>query len=570
MFKLIRSKNQLEAISGVFDKDQLLFCDTETALDKGRTLPSGTGHGGLYGKVRLFQVYQAGMKEAYLFDCLFLELSDVLDMFQDFHHVYHNASYDLHTINCYTPETWLPRDVDDTFYLSKAKYTSKDKFDFYSCLSYAGLADDNIMAIDKKAEQKSDWSKVLTPQMLKYAAYDVLYLSLLYADLAGSEDEVYKMDIKNLKYAIHYDRKGLPIDRNTIARLRSKTLLKLEGATANLTINYNSPKQCKHMLGVDSTTAAILGDLALAELPVSDTAKDIVDARVADKFLGFLNSYDRNRVYGFHNAAGARTGRMTCAGGDRIGYENTQQPPRKMLQCISAPKGKKLVYNDYSGLELRIAIAYVGEPRMEKMMREGGDMHAESASIMFGIAPGDLDIEQRTVGKFFNFGTAYGAGPGILRDGLISRGGVRLPIGEINTMRTKWLDYYSYFKEWHEMHKRHYNIYGYMDIVTGLGRTIRCPRLNDSFNYAIQGTAAECTKLAVQHLHERYGEPDIINVVHDSICLEKYEDEAEVWVDRLDECMQDAWYYCIKDFAIPDMPMPKEAEVKQTWAKLEV
>ena len=185
MFILIRNPGQLESIEHELDKSKPLFVDTETCIEYGKT------DGGLYGQVRLVQIYQEGWGGAFIFDCFFVDLQDVLDLIKDYHHVYHNASYDLHTINCYTANTWLPVQVDDTFYLAKSVFSDKDRFDFYSCLDYAGVSDKHIEAIDKKANQKAEWDKDLTQTMLEYAAMDVLYLSLLYDKVKHGVDEAY-------------------------------------------------------------------------------------------------------------------------------------------------------------------------------------------------------------------------------------------------------------------------------------------------------------------------------------------------------------------------------------------
>lgn len=560
MYLLIRTQEAFQQALDELDPSKLLFCDTETTEEYGKTKPEG----GLYGHIRLFQVYQAGMPMCFIFDCFFVDLEDVLDALQPFHQVYHNASYDLHTINCHTDKTWLPKDIHDTFYLSKAKFPHQQRFGFYECLKYAKLEDDNIRAINKKEEQKSDWGRDLTKKQLTYAAYDVLYLSLLWDVIKDAEDEPYWLDIANLKYAVEYDRHGLPIDQTAIRTLKKDTLLKLEKYKAKVPVNINSSKQCKEWLGSADTTAETLGTMALEG---NEDAENLVQARKAYKLLGFLNKYDAPVIKAFHNACGARTSRMTCTGGDRYFYENNQNPPKVLFPCIKAPPGYKIVYKDYSGLELRMAVAYVGEPTMYKLMMEGKDLHTETGCKLFNHTPETLPVHERIVTKFFNFGTAYGAGVATLQSLLQGQGRIHMPFQEVKVVREKWLDLYEYFKEWHAMHKRMYNVYGYVDTTTLLGRDMRAINLTDSFNFPIQGSAAEVTKLAVHYLHTRYKEkPYVINVVHDSIGLLQHEgDESEMWKERLNECMIDSWYEVIKNAAYNDLVMPAEAVIADTW-----
>lgn len=557
MYLLIRDQEAFESALAELDNTKPLFCDTETCEE----YPYTKKDGGLYGAVRLFQVYQTGMPMAFLFDCFFLDLETVLAGLKEFDHVGHNYSYDLHTINCHTSTLWRPRSVEDTFYLSKKAFPQQQRFGFYECLKYAKLEDDTIRGIDKKANQTSKWGKELTSTMLKYAACDVLYLSLLYGIVKG-HDEPYDLDIINLWHAIDYDRRGLPINQAKIRLLKQKTLKQLEKYTTKIPVNINSPKQCKEWLKSPGTDATILGKMALEG---NNDAENLIQGRKADKLMMFLNKYDLPVVRAFHNACGARTSRMTCTGGDRFGYENNQNPPKVIFPCIEAPDGQIIVYKDYSGLELRMAVAMVGEPVMADLMMRGEDLHTSTGCMLFNHTPETLPVHERIVTKFFNFGTVYGAGIPTLQALLQSEGRIHMEFNEVKKINDKWLEIYQYFSAWHQMHKRMFNVYGYIDVTTCLGREMRAVNLTDSFNFAIQGSAAEVTKLAVKYLYERYGDPQIINVVHDSIGLMWPEEEAEVWVDRLNECMIDAWYYVIKDTAIPDLIMPAEARLSKTW-----
>ena len=561
MYKLIRDEEERFKALSKLDNDLPLFVDTETCPEYGKTDPSKKP-GGLYGDIRLIQLYQKGMKHALLFDCFFVDLDTILRRIKNFHHVYHNASYDLHTINCHTTDYYFPAEVGDTFYLSKSVFPEKERFGFYDCLAHADLEDDAIRNIDKKENQMADWAKDLTPTMKRYAAMDVLYLSLLYDKVKHGMDESCQLDHDNLKYAVCYDRVGIPMNRKKVRALRQDTLVNLEKYKELVPVNPNSPKQCKEWLGLTGTDAEILG---IAALEGNKDAENLIKARKYSKLLMFINKYDGERIRAFHNACGARTSRMTCSGGDRLFYENNQNPPRNIFPCIEAPDGKMIVYKDYSGLELRMAVAYVGEPTMARLMMEGKDLHTETGCKLFNKTVDTLTKGERLVTKFFNFGTAYGAGPVVLRGLLRARGRIDLSFNEVRDIREKWLDIYEYFREWHDMHKRAFNVYGYIDTDTALGRTIRAYKLTDSYNFPIQGSAAEVTKLAVHYLYERYGEPDIINVVHDSIALEKPEDEVDIWVERLNECMVDAWYHVIKSLALPDLVMPAEAQYKKTW-----
>ena len=533
----------------VVDPNKPTACDTETYTDHGKTT------GGLYGKVRLVQLYQKGWSKAIIIDCMFIRLADVLQLLKPCHLVFHNASYDIHTINCHTPETWVPDELDDTFILAKTKYYMHRNFDYYSCLRYAKLEDSVIKAIDKKENQKADWGGYLTDTMLSYAACDVTYLLALYEDLCDYKDDTYSLDIRNIKYAADYDRNGLPIDQKLLGRIRQEHVLKLEEAMAKVPagLNINSSKQCALWLGLKATDADTLANEALNG---NKDAQTLLHARKASKILNFVEKYDNPRMYAFHSACGARTSRMTCSGGDRYWYDNLQQPPRTLYQTFRATPGHKLVYADFSGLELRMVGAYVGEPEIAKLFKEGIDVHTRTGAFLYDCTEEELREVQRWSAKMVSFTTIYGGGSVTVQGIMQKQGGKKVNVGEVKELQKRWLELYSYIREWHKMHGRALQVYGYVDTVTLLGRKIRATTYTESFNFPIQGSGAEVLKKSIDNLYSYGEDPKIANVVHDSITLEHPEGAvAELWGKRLEESMAKGWAEVVQNSAIPDMPM---------------
>lgn len=537
--------------------DSPVFVDTETYQDKGET------KGGLYGKIRLVQLYQAGWNEALIYDCMFIDLYDVLDMLKDHFLVFHNGSYDLHTINLYTRSTWLPSRIGDTMYLSKLHFFKSDKYDFYSCLKYADVEDDFIRAIDKKANQKADWGGPLTETLLDYAAYDVIYLSFLYDKCKEAEDtEAYKLDIFNLEYAVEYARRGIPVNQDSIRTQLLRVNDELEQVLSTLPVNPNSPKQCCEYLGTSSSDKETLMKLAVRG---NSKAKDIRDARQLSKERMFLIKYDRPVIKGFYNPCATAFGRFSCTGGDRYDHENLQQMPKRILHCLEAPRGMVFVYKDYAALELRMAVAYTGEEAMEALMRAGIDMHSYTAHKVFGVPIDQVSDLQRTVAKALNFGLIYGAGTVVIQMTILAWAGILMDFREVAGFIKNWFGAYPGFTTWHNIHKSHLQVYGFLDITTTLGRKVRTKKLSDSLNAPIQGSSSEVTKFSLKLLKERYPNENLISTIHDSNTLLADEDKAPRWVERLNECMVESWYYCIKDLAIPDLPMPPEAEISKKW-----
>jgi DNA polymerase I-like protein with 3'-5' exonuclease and polymerase domains len=156
----------------------------------------------------------------------------------------------------------------------------------------------------------------------------------------------------------------------------------------------------------------------------------------------------------------------------------------------------------------------------------------------------------------FNFSLIYGSGIKTVKQTLKIRNGIEMSFQETKSRVDSWFDFYEYFREWHNMHKSQLNVYGYVDIETALGRKVRTYKLTDSLNFPIQGSAVEVTKMSLGFLYDRYEGVNVINTIHDANILVQDLQDADLWNDRLSECMVDAWKYVIQDLANPDVPMP--------------
>ena len=498
---------------------------------------------------------------AIIIDCLFVHLYLVLTLLKSHHLILFNGAYDLHTINRTTDYPWFPKKIDDVVYLSRLKYYTKGKFDFYACLEHANLNDELIDSIDKKKAQKSDWSGPLTQQQKTYSACDVTYLARLYEDVKDFRDStVYQLDVSSLKHAITYTRNGMPIDQKVVRKHIESYLVKLENTLEKLPVNPRSFVQVRKYLNSSASDESALTKMSQAG---DERAQWVLDARHYYKSLEYLHSYNVPILRGFFQPCAALSGRFSCTGGDVYGYANLQQIPGKLHDVVVAEDGWVLVYKDYSGLELRMAVSFTGEPVMAAMMKAGMDMHAETAKYIFGKE--EITELERTIAKTFNFALIYGAGVFTIQDKLKVFANIDMSHDQVRTLIKMWFDMYEYFTEWHNIHKNQLDVYGYVNIETALGRKVRTYKLTDSLNIPIQGSSVEVQKVAVCMLHERYPNVTLIDTIHDSNLLLSPENEVGAWGEALDECMIDAWNYVIEDLADPDIPMPKGYEYGPVW-----
>jgi len=215
-----------------------------------------------------------------------------------------------------------------------------------------------------------------------------------------------------------------------------------------------------------------------------------------------------------------------------------------------------LGYADYSGLELRMVGAFVGEPQLERLFKAGVDVHTRTGAFLYDCTEAELAEQQRWSAKMVSFTTIYGGGAVTVQGIMQKQGGKLVDLQEVREIQIKWLELYEYIKEWHKMHGKMLRVYGYIDTHSLLGRTIRAYTYTESFNFPIQASGAEVLKMSLMKLHSYGEDPKIVNVVHDSITLEHDEGEqADTWGERLTESMLWGWEKVLENSAIPDMPM---------------
>ena len=161
-------------------------CDTETI--------------GLYGKIRLLQVFQRDWDEVLIVDSpMHIEVAAYLMKVDS---IWHNSHYDFTTI----APRFVPQTFADTFLMSRLAEPQYQEYSLDACMDRAlGFDPYEKQGIDKKVLQKSNWSKPLTEEQYRYAATDVYYLFEVYDRCAPAlEMDAYRLDILSLREAIDF------------------------------------------------------------------------------------------------------------------------------------------------------------------------------------------------------------------------------------------------------------------------------------------------------------------------------------------------------------------------------
>ncbi len=352
---------------------------------------------------------------------------------------------------------------------------------------------------------------------------------------------------------------GIGIDRAVFERL-SRELgadlgrLELEIARAAGTeLNLNSPKQLavvlfeKHQLPVlkktktgPSTDADVLEQLAEMghELP-----KLILDYRELQKlkstYVDALPAEVNTRTGRIHtsfNQTGAATGRLSSSEPNLQNIPVRTQRGEAIRRGFVPAPGSVFLVADYSQIELRLMAHLSGDPAFIEAFRQGGDIHRQTAALIFGVPVAEVTPEMRGRAKTINFATIYGQGAfalsrqlGISQEdakAFIARyferfAGVRAFLDRQVQLAREQGYVETLFKRRRyipEIRDRNYNLRAYAE------RTAQ--------NSPLQGSAADLIKLAMVHahreLHARGLASRMLLQVHDELVFEVPAAEVEV------------------------------------------
>ena len=355
------------------------------------------------------------------------------------------------------------------------------------------------------------------------------------------------------------ERRGISIDRALLAKLSgefAQTAARAEREIAKLAgegFNPGSAKQLGDILfgkmqlpggtktatGAWSTRANVLEDLAEEghELP-----KKILECRSLTKLKStytdalptFVNP-ETKRVHTSYALAATPTGRLSSSDPNLQNIPIRTEEGRKIRRAFVAEKGMKLVSADYSQIELRLLAEIADIPQLKQAFKEELDIHAMTASEMFGVPIKGMPADVRRRAKAINFGIIYG----ISAFGLANQLGI--PREEAGAYIKKYFERFPGIREYMEETKAYCKKHGY--VTTLFGRRCHYPSINDSnpsmrgfmeraaINARLQGTAADIIRRAMIRMEAALAKAKLsarmLLQVHDELVFEVPEKEVE-------------------------------------------
>jgi len=389
------------------------------------------------------------------------------------------------------------------------------------------------------------------------------------------------------------ERRGISIDRQVLSRLsgefaqRSGALEAEIQTLAGEPLNPGSPKQLGDILfgklGLPGGTKTKTGQWSTGARTLEDLAEQghalprkILDWRQVSKLKstytdalpGYVNART-HRVHTSYALAATPTGRLSSSEPNLQNIPIRTEEGRKIRRAFIAANGNKLVSADYSQIELRLLAEIADIEALKKAFREGLDIHAMTASEMFGVPVKGMPGEIRRRAKAINFGIIYG----ISAFGLANQLGIERE--EAGAYIKKYFERFPGIRDYMEETKAFAKKNGY--VLTLFGRKCHYPEIAHSnasirafneraaINARLQGTAADIIRRAMVRMEAALAKAKLsaqmLLQVHDELVFEVPEAEVAKTLPVVEKVMAQAPMPALS----LSVPLAVEARAAHNW-----
>ncbi|NRP90175.1 DNA polymerase I [Ensifer adhaerens] len=511
-----------------------------------------------------------------------------------------NLKYDYLLMKRYGIET---KAFDDTMLLSYVLDGGSNAAHGMDSLSERWLGHKPIAYKDVAGSGKSNvtFDLVDIDRATAYAAEDAdvtlrLWLVLKPRLTAEKLSAVYeRLERPLVPVLAHMEERGITIDRQILSRLSGELAqgaARLEDEIYTLAgerFNIGSPKQLGDILfgkmglaggsktktGQWSTSAQVLEDLAAAgfELP-----RKIVDWRqltklkstYTDALPGYVHP-ETKRVHTSYSLASTTTGRLSSSEPNLQNIPVRTAEGRKIRTAFISTPGHKLVSADYSQIELRVLAHVANIPQLKQAFEDGIDIHAMTASEMFGVPVEGMPSDVRRRAKAINFGIIYG----ISAFGLANQ--LSIERSEAGDYIKKYFERFPGIRDYMDGTKQTARDKGYVETI--FGRRIHFPEIRSSnpsvrafnerasINAPIQGSAADVIRRAMIKMEPALtaaGLGDRVRMllqVHDELIFEVEDADVERTTPIIVSVMENAAMPAV-DMAVP---LKVDARAANNW-----
>jgi len=382
---------------------------------------------------------------------------------------------------------------------------------------------------------------------------------------------------------------GMKIDAATLKETSDFISGELEKLSAKIyelggrEFNINSPKQVGEVLqelNIETKYKTPTGKISTSKDALQEIGETygianlIIEYREYDKLrstytdvLPELIAPD-GRIHGSLNQTVAATGRLSSTDPNLQNIPVRTELGRQIRRAFVPEKGCKFISADYSQLELRILAHITHDEVMLEAFKNGEDIHAKTAQLVFSAKSDEELKDKRRLAKIVNFGIAYA----VEAFGLSQRVGISR--SEAKEVIENYYETYKGIKKFMDETPELAREQGYVSTIYGRRRYL--PSINDrnynvrsraereAINMPIQGTASDIVKIAMlrvdKALEKENLQTKVIMQVHDELLLEVPVAEVEKVLELITREMEAAVEL--------DVPLIVEAGTGDNWMEV--
>ena len=389
------------------------------------------------------------------------------------------------------------------------------------------------------------------------------------------------------------ERRGISIDRQVLSRLSGEFAQKQAGLEEEIKelagepLNPGSPKQLGDILfgkmALPGGTKTKTGQWSTGARELEELAEQghllprkILDWRQVSKLRSTYTEALPNhvnatthRVHTSYALAATSTGRLSSSEPNLQNIPIRTEEGRKIRKAFVAAPGMKLVSADYSQIELRLLAEVADVPTLRQAFKDGIDIHAMTASEMFGVPVKDMPSDIRRRAKAINFGIIYG----ISAFGLANQ--LSIEREEAGAYIKKYFERFPGIRDYMDETKEFCRAHGY--VLTLFGRKCHYPDIKASngsirafneraaINARLQGSAADIIRRAMIRMEPELKaaklSAQMLLQVHDELIFEVPEKEVKDTIVIVKDVMESAPHPAVS----LHVPLQVDARAADNW-----
>lgn len=408
------------------------------------------------------------------------------------------------------------------------------------------------------------------------------------------EDELYdillKLEMPVATVLAAMEREGVFVDKRWLETLSTEMAGQIDSlcqriyALAGREFTINSPKQLQAVLFDElklpsgkktktgfTTNAELLESLA-AEYEI---AALILEYREQSKLkntytdaLPKLIHPKTGRIHTTFNQTGTTTGRISSSDPNLQNVPVRSEAGRRIRKAFIAPAGQMLLSCDYSQIELRVFAHYTRDERMMEAFSRNEDIHAATASTLFGVLQSEVTSEMRRRAKTVNFAVIYGQSDFGLANSL------GIPQEEAREFKRRYFEQFPGVQQYTLTTVEQARTFGYVTTLLGRRRyipdisarnfSIRQAAERAAVNMPIQGTAADMMKQAMVNVYH-----SLSDLCYNCFLELQVHDELVFRVDKAFVEEAGRMISHIMENAFPlDVPVRVDAKFGENWMEM--